>query len=47
MKIWRRSFDVPPLAMEEDHEYYQTIQKDARYADIAAVVLGWSTRVYC
>jgi len=36
VKIWRRSFDVPPLAMEEDHEYYQTIQKDARYADIAA-----------
>ena len=35
VKIWRRSFDVPPLAMEADHKYYENIQKDARYADVA------------
>ena len=34
VKIWRRSFDVPPLAMEADHEYYKTIQEDPRYADV-------------
>jgi len=36
VKIWRRSYDVPPLPMDEDHAYYTAIQKDARYADIAA-----------
>ena len=34
VKIWRRSFDVPPLAMEADHAYYKTIQEDERYADV-------------
>ena len=34
VKIWRRSYDVPPLEMTEEHAYYQTIQKDPRYADI-------------
>jgi len=34
VKIWRRSFDVPPLAMEADHAYYKTIQEDPRYADV-------------
>lgn len=29
--IWRRSFDVPPPAMETDHPYYDTIVKDERY----------------
>jgi 2,3-bisphosphoglycerate-dependent phosphoglycerate mutase len=33
VKIWRRSFDVPPPPMEADHPYYQAIRKDARYAD--------------
>jgi len=33
VKIWRRSFDVPPPPMESDHKYYDTIVKDARYAD--------------
>jgi len=36
VKIWRRSFDVPPLAMEADHAYYKTIQEDERYADVPA-----------
>jgi len=31
--IWRRSFDVPPPAMEGDHPYYDQIVKDPRYAD--------------
>jgi 2,3-bisphosphoglycerate-dependent phosphoglycerate mutase len=30
--IWRRSFDVPPPAMEVGHAYYDAIVKDARYA---------------
>ena len=34
VKIWRRSYDVPPLAMDKDHAYYKTIQEDARYSDI-------------
>lgn len=33
VKIWRRSFDVPPPAMEKDHEYYDNIVNDPRYAD--------------
>ncbi|CAD1479115.1 unnamed protein product [Heterotrigona itama] len=33
VQIWRRSFDVPPPAMEPDHKYYDTIVKDPRYAD--------------
>ncbi|PSN42022.1 Phosphoglycerate mutase 1 [Blattella germanica] len=33
VQIWRRSFDVPPPPMEEDHPYYQKIVNDPRYAD--------------
>lgn len=33
VKIWRRSFDIPPPAMETDHPYYDTIVKDPRYSD--------------
>ncbi|XP_059610355.1 phosphoglycerate mutase 2 [Phlebotomus argentipes] len=32
VQIWRRSFDVPPPAMEPDHPYYDKIVKDPRYA---------------
>ncbi|GAB0087314.1 Phosphoglycerate mutase [Sergentomyia squamirostris] len=32
VQIWRRSFDVPPPAMEPDHPYYEKIVKDPRYA---------------
>jgi len=31
VQIWRRSFDVPPPAMEADHPYYENIVKDERY----------------
>ena len=31
VKIWRRSFDVPPPTMEKDHPYYDTIVNDPRY----------------
>ena len=34
VKIWRRSYDVPPLEMDSEHAYYEAIQKDPRYADI-------------
>lgn len=27
VKIWRRSFDVPPPPMDEEHAYYQNISK--------------------
>ncbi|CAB3219900.1 unnamed protein product [Arctia plantaginis] len=34
VQIWRRSFDIPPPPMEKDsHPYYDTIVKDARYAN--------------
>ena len=33
VKIWRRSFDIPPPAMETDHAYYDTIVKDPRYSE--------------
>lgn len=32
VQIWRRSFDVPPPAMEPDHQYYKNIVQDPRYA---------------
>ncbi|ELW71302.1 Activating signal cointegrator 1 [Tupaia chinensis] len=34
VKIWRRSYDVPPLRMEPDHPFYSNISKDHRYADL-------------
>ena len=33
VKIWRRSFDVPPPPMESDHPYHETIRNDPRYKD--------------
>lgn len=32
VQIWRRSFDVPPPAMEPSNAYYDSIVKDPRYA---------------
>ncbi|XP_062452866.1 phosphoglycerate mutase 2 [Rhea pennata] len=34
VKVWRRSFDVPPPPMGEQHPYYQVISKDRRYAEL-------------
>jgi 2,3-bisphosphoglycerate-dependent phosphoglycerate mutase len=33
VKIWQRSYDVPPPPMEPDHPYYDIIMKDKRYQD--------------
>lgn len=33
VQIWRRSFDTPPPPMEPGHAYYDTINKDPRYAE--------------
>jgi len=33
VKIWRRSFDVPPPPMEEGHPFFENITKDPRYKD--------------
>lgn len=33
VQIWRRSFDVPPPAMEESHSHYKAIVEDPRYAN--------------
>merc|ERR1711997_350128 len=33
VKIWRRSFDIPPPAMDLIHPYYENIVKDERYVD--------------
>merc|ERR1719421_177887 len=35
VKIWRRSFDVPPPAIEESNKYYDAIQKDPKYAKVS------------
>ncbi|CAI5654129.1 phosphoglycerate mutase 1 [Oreochromis niloticus] len=34
VKIWRRSFDIPPPPMGPDHDYYTIISKDRRYAEL-------------
>ncbi|XP_006756737.1 PREDICTED: phosphoglycerate mutase 1 [Myotis davidii] len=34
VKIWRRSYDIPPPPMEPDHPFYSNISKDRRYADL-------------
>uniref|UniRef100_A0A2K6TU52 phosphoglycerate mutase (2,3-diphosphoglycerate-dependent) n=1 Tax=Saimiri boliviensis boliviensis TaxID=39432 RepID=A0A2K6TU52_SAIBB len=34
VKIWRRSYDVPPPPMEPDHSFYSNISKDRRYVDL-------------
>eukprot|EP00092_Neocalanus_flemingeri_P003696 GFUD01003972.1.p1 GENE.GFUD01003972.1~~GFUD01003972.1.p1 ORF type:complete len:615 (-),score=155.92 GFUD01003972.1:353-2197(-) len=33
VKIWRRSFDIPPPPMEGGHPYHEKITKDPRYAN--------------
>lgn len=33
VQIWRRSFDVPPPAMDKNHEYYNSIVKGENYKD--------------
>lgn len=33
VKIWRRSFDIPPPPMEPSNEYYDVIVNDPRYKD--------------
>ncbi|XP_038678244.1 phosphoglycerate mutase 1b [Scyliorhinus canicula] len=35
VKVWRRSFDVPPPPMDPEHDFYTTISKDRRYADLS------------
>ncbi|CAK7296272.1 phosphoglycerate mutase 2 [Vulpes vulpes] len=34
VKIWRRSFDIPPPPMDEKHPYYGSISKERRYAGL-------------
>ncbi|KAJ8248396.1 hypothetical protein GJAV_G00241590 [Gymnothorax javanicus] len=34
VKIWRRSYDIPPPSMDPDHDFYTNISKDRRYADL-------------
>ncbi|XP_040820643.1 phosphoglycerate mutase 2 [Ochotona curzoniae] len=34
VKIWRRSFDIPPPPMDEKHPYYAVISKERRYAGL-------------
>jgi 2,3-bisphosphoglycerate-dependent phosphoglycerate mutase len=33
VKIWRRSFDIPPPPMEADHKYFKDIVEDPIYKD--------------
>uniref|UniRef100_A0A8C5M9T5 Phosphoglycerate mutase n=1 Tax=Leptobrachium leishanense TaxID=445787 RepID=A0A8C5M9T5_9ANUR len=39
VKIWRRSFDIPPPQMGEDHPYYKLISKDRRYESLTSAEL--------
>lgn len=34
---WRRSYDVPPPAMTEDHPHFDIINNDSRYRDLDSV----------
>lgn len=34
VKIWRRSFDIPPPPMDEKHPYHSSISKERRYAGL-------------
>ncbi|XP_012294626.1 phosphoglycerate mutase 2 [Aotus nancymaae] len=34
VKIWRRSFDIPPPPMDDKHPYYNSISKERRYAGL-------------
>ncbi|XP_006035581.1 phosphoglycerate mutase 2 [Alligator sinensis] len=34
VKVWRRSYDVPPPPMDEQHSFHQIISKARRYADL-------------
>jgi len=36
VKIWRRSFDIPPPPMEKDHPYHKIISESRRYKDLKA-----------
>ncbi|XP_051896816.1 phosphoglycerate mutase 2 [Pristis pectinata] len=36
VKIWRRSFDIPPPPMDEKHPYYSIISKARRYAGLTS-----------
>ncbi|XP_053318813.1 phosphoglycerate mutase 2 [Spea bombifrons] len=39
VKIWRRSYDIPPPPMGEDHPYYKLISKDRRYSSLTPAEL--------
>lgn len=34
VQIWRRSFDIPPPPMEQNHNYYSKIVDDPKYKDL-------------
>ncbi|GAA6076174.1 phosphoglycerate mutase 1b, partial [Tachysurus ichikawai] len=34
VKVWRRSYDIPPPSMEPEHEFYASISQDRRYNDL-------------
>merc|ERR1712212_1344600 len=36
VKIWRRSFDIPPPPMEKEHNYHKIISESRRYKDLKA-----------
>ncbi|XP_041066470.1 phosphoglycerate mutase 2-like [Carcharodon carcharias] len=39
VKIWRRSFDIPPPPMDEKHPYYCSISKARRYEALTSTEL--------
>jgi len=36
VKIWRRSFDIPPPPMDKEHNYHKVISESRRYKDLKA-----------
>lgn len=42
VKIWRRSFDVPPPPMEPDHPFYSTISKVSWKVPSFEIVPGYN-----
>ncbi|KAG8010807.1 Phosphoglycerate mutase 2 [Nibea albiflora] len=34
VKIWRRSFDIPPPPMDKDHSYHKVISESRRYKNL-------------
>lgn len=46
VKIWRRSFDIPPPSMDEEHDYYQNISKVTPQKNRGALCLFFFSDIF-